>query len=238
MKHCGCVILAHCAVNVSAPLGLPRTLRHHTWWVQQFGFEVGLALSRLSHPFFPIPLFPVCHLVRCSELAISALGIVLVARMTLFLMGSCQTPPTYSEANDLVDGWVAMDISTPRVLCAYASQVCMLVTWKNQVWCEVLMWGVAPHRIDAHMRDVHETRRNDYTTSQPYYNHVNVNVIVMVQSNVPERSQNNQHRANKSWHDLWPPHSVPNGPTSISSLPPYEECVSRARTNPQQQNQA
>ena len=27
-----------CAVNVSAPLGLPRTLRHHTWWVQHFVF--------------------------------------------------------------------------------------------------------------------------------------------------------------------------------------------------------
>ena len=92
-----------------------------------------------------------------------------------------------------------------------------------------MMWGVAPHRIDAHMRDVQETRRNDYTTSQPHYNYVNVNGIVMVQLNVPERSQNNQHRANKSW----PPHSVPNGLTSVSSLPRYEECASRARTNPQ-----
>ena len=44
-----------------------------------------------------------------------------------------------------------------------------------------LMWGVAPHRIDAHMRDVQETRRNDYNASQPYYNHGNVNVIVMAQ---------------------------------------------------------
>ena len=43
------------------------------------------------------------------------------------------------------------------------------------------MWGVAPHKIDAHMRDVQETRRNDYTTSQPHYNHINGNVIVMVQ---------------------------------------------------------
>ena len=44
-----------------------------------------------------------------------------------------------------------------------------------------LMWGVAPHKIDAHMRDVQETRRNDYTTSQPHDNHVNVNGIIMVQ---------------------------------------------------------
>ena len=118
-EHCGCVIVSHCAVNVSAPLGLPGTLRHHTWWAQQFGFGAGLVLSRLSHPFpspfFPFSLFPVCRLVRCSELANSAVGVVLVARMTLLLMGSCQTPPAYGEANDLLDGWAAMDISAPRV---------------------------------------------------------------------------------------------------------------------------
>ena len=66
-------------------------------------------------PFPPFSLFPVCRLVRCSELANSAVGVVLVARMTLLLMGSCQTPPAYGEANDLLDGWAAMDISAPRV---------------------------------------------------------------------------------------------------------------------------
>ena len=106
-------------MNVSAPLGLPGTLRHHTGWAQQFGFGAGLVLSRLSHPFpspfSPFSLFPVCRLVRCSELANSAVGVVLVARMTLLLMGSCQNPPAYGEANDLLDGWAAMDISAPRV---------------------------------------------------------------------------------------------------------------------------
>ena len=32
----------------------------------------------------------------------------------------------------------------------------------------------------------------------------------------PERSQNKQHDHNKNWHDSWPPHSVPKGPTSVS----------------------
>ena len=50
-----------------------------------------------------------------SELANSAVGVVLAARMTLLLMGSYQTPPAYGEANDLLDGWAAMDISAPRV---------------------------------------------------------------------------------------------------------------------------
>ena len=53
--------------------------------------------------------------MRCSELEISALGVVVVAKMTLFLMGSCQTLPEYGELDDLLDGWVAMDISAPRV---------------------------------------------------------------------------------------------------------------------------
>ena len=42
-----------------------------------------------------------------------------------------------------------------------------------------LMWGVAPHRIDVYIGDGQETRRNNYNMSQPQYNHVNVNVIVM-----------------------------------------------------------
>ena len=66
-------------------------------------------------PFSPFPFLPVCRLVRRSELAISTLGVVLIARMTLFLMCSYQSPPAYSEANDLLDGWAAMDISAPRV---------------------------------------------------------------------------------------------------------------------------
>ena len=41
------------------------------------------------------------------------------------------------------------------------------------------MWGVAHHKMDVHMRDGKETRRSHYNTSQPQYNHVNVNVIVM-----------------------------------------------------------
>ena len=69
-----------------------------------------------SFPLFPLlSLFPVWHLVRCSELAVSALGVVLIARMTLFLMGRCQTLLAYDEANDLLDGWAAMDISVSRV---------------------------------------------------------------------------------------------------------------------------
>ena len=42
-----------------------------------------------------------------------------------------------------------------------------------------MMWGVAPHRIDTHVGDGQETRRNHYNTSQPQYNGRNVNVIVM-----------------------------------------------------------
>ena len=35
MIQCGFVNEPHCAMNVSTPLGLPRTLQHHTWWAQQ-----------------------------------------------------------------------------------------------------------------------------------------------------------------------------------------------------------
>ena len=41
------------------------------------------------------------------------------------------------------------------------------------------MWGVAPQRVDAHMGDGQETRRDHYHASQPQYNPINVNVIVM-----------------------------------------------------------
>ena len=44
---------------------------------------------------------------------------------------------------------------------------------------QLLMWGVAPHMIDVRMRDGQEMRRNHYNTSQPQYNHVNVNVMIM-----------------------------------------------------------
>ena len=33
------IVVSHCAVNVSAPLGLPGTLRHHTWWAQHLAFR-------------------------------------------------------------------------------------------------------------------------------------------------------------------------------------------------------
>ena len=58
------------------------------------------------------------------------------------------------------------------------------------------MWGVAPHSIDAHMGDGQETRRNDYNTSQPQYDHDNVNVIVIKCTNSPKRSHNNQNKQN------------------------------------------
>ena len=65
--------------------------------------------------FPPSSLFPVCHLVRRNELAVSGLDIVLFARITSFLMGCYQPPPAYSEANDLLDGCGAIDVGTPRV---------------------------------------------------------------------------------------------------------------------------
>ena len=78
------------------------------------------------------------------------------------------------------------------------------------------MWGVAPHKIDVCTGDGQETRRNNYNTSQPQYNPVQVNVIVIDCTNSPERSQNNQNKQNAQWHDRCSPHSVPNGPTSVS----------------------
>ena len=58
---------------------------------------------------------------------------------------------------------------------------CLFIPW-------VLMWGVAPHRIDTHMGDGQETRRNDYNMSQAQYNHDNVNVNVIKCTKSPERS--------------------------------------------------
>ena len=84
----------------------------------------------------------------------------------------------------------------------------------------LLMWGVAPHRIDAHTGDVQETRRHHYNTSQQQYNHDNVNVSVINCTNSPERSHNNQNKQNTQWHDRCSPHSVPYGPTSVSTMIP------------------
>ena len=78
------------------------------------------------------------------------------------------------------------------------------------------MCGVAPHRFDLYMGDGQETRRNNYNMSQPQYNYVNVNLIVIDCINSPERSHNNQNKQNNQLHDRWSPHSVPNGPTSVS----------------------
>ena len=64
--------------------------------------------------------------------------------------------------------------------------------------------------------DGQETRRNNYNTSQPQYNHVNANVIVINCTTSPERSHNKQNKQHIQWHDRWPPHSVANGPTSVS----------------------
>ena len=118
MIFCGYVMISlrsecFCPTGAAWDVAAPHRVGATIW------FRSGLVLSRLSHPFpspfSPFSLFPVCRLVRCSELANSAVGVVLVARMTLLLMGSCQTPPAYGEANDLLDGWAAMDISAPRV---------------------------------------------------------------------------------------------------------------------------
>ena len=45
----------------------------------------------------------------------------------------------------------------------------------------------------------------------------------------PERNHTELHLA---WHDTLAPTKRPYGPASVSSLPPYKECASRARTNP------
>ena len=103
LPHWGC--LGRCGTT---PGGRNNLVSEPVWFYLVFPTPFLL-------PFPPFSLFPVCRLVRCSELANSAVGVVLVARMTLLLMGSCQTPPAYGKANDLLDGWVGMDISAPRV---------------------------------------------------------------------------------------------------------------------------
>ena len=92
----------------------PHLVGATIWFRSWFGITP--SFPSLFFPFFPsLSLFPVCHSLSCSELAVSALGVVLVARMMLLLMGNCQTPPACDEANDLLDGWAMMDISAPRV---------------------------------------------------------------------------------------------------------------------------
>ena len=103
LPHWGC--LGRCGTKLGGRNNLVSKL---VW------FYLIFPTSFLS-AFSPLSLFPVCRLVSCSDLEISALGVVLVARMTLFLMGSCQTPLAYSEPGDLLDGWTAMDISALRV---------------------------------------------------------------------------------------------------------------------------
>ena len=106
LPHWGC--LGRCGTT---PSGRNNLVSKLVWDYIVFPPHSPFVLSA----FFPLSLFPVCHLVRCNELAILVLGIVLLAKMTLFLMGGCQTLPTYGEANDLLDGCAAMDIGVSRV---------------------------------------------------------------------------------------------------------------------------
>ena len=74
--------------------------------------------------------------------------------------------------------------------------------------------GVNPHMTDRKTQETDKRRKSNYNTSQPQYNQENVNIRVIRYTDVPERDHNKQ---NNQWHDRWFPHSVANGPTSVSA---------------------